>query len=251
MNSSDSGTDRDWRFIHFGLIVTGKTEEKCLPDLFRVMQATGACTFRVIRKIGQRSPRSEKRQLQMVGRGKMIPDKDETEIGLPARFYLSSDDRFVILIDDLEADRSSYIQEIFDRYRRALDTILVPSQACRASVHFLVNMLEAYFFAHSDAVNSVLGTNLDDYEGDVETIRNPRAEIKRIYDEYKVVDDGCRIIRRLAVPHVLSRRDACSSLRTMFAWVHKAIGEPESEIGQFLTGRRSDVTKAQICALPW
>ena len=187
----------------------------------------------------------------MVGRGKKIPDRDETEIGLPARFYLSSDDRFVILIDDLEADRSGYIQEIFDRYRRALDTILVPSQACRASVHFLVNMLEAYFFAHSDAVNSVLGTNLDDYEGDVETIRNPKAEIKSIYDEYKAVDDGCRIIRRLAVPHVLSRRDACSSLRTMFAWVHKAIGEPESEIGQFLTGRRSDVTKAQICALPW
>ena len=25
MNFSDSGTDRDWRFIHFGLIVTGKT----------------------------------------------------------------------------------------------------------------------------------------------------------------------------------------------------------------------------------
>ena len=174
----------------------------------------------------------------------MIPDKDETEIGLPARFYLSSDDRFVLLIDDIEAARSSYIQELFDRYRRALDTILSSSQSRRASVHFLVNMLEAYFFAHSDAVNSVLGTNLDDYEGDVETIRNPKADIKRIYDEYEVVDDGCRIIRRLAVPHVLSRRDACCSLRTMFAWVHKAIGEPESEIGQFLTGRRSDVTKA-------
>ena len=71
MNFSDSGTDRDWRFIHFGLIVT-------------------------------------------------------------------------------------------DRYRRVLDTILSSSQSRRASVHFLVNMLEAYFFAHSDAVNSVLGTNLDD-----------------------------------------------------------------------------------------
>ena len=34
MESSDSGTGPDWRFIHFGLIVTGKTEQKCLPDLF-------------------------------------------------------------------------------------------------------------------------------------------------------------------------------------------------------------------------
>ena len=134
----------------------------------------------------------------MVGRGKMIPDKDETEIGLPARHYLSSDDKFVLLVDDCEADRSDYIQEIFDRYRRALDTILSLSQSRRASVHFLVNM----------------------------------------------------IIGRLAIPHVLSRQDACSSLRTMFAWIHKAVGEPECEIRDLLVGRYNEVTKGQICALP-
>ena len=106
-----------------------------------------------------------KRRLQMVGRGKMIPDKDETEIGLPARHYLSSDASFVLLVDDLEAGRSDYIQEIFDRYRRALDTILTRSQSRRSSVHFLVNMLEAYYFADSRAVNSMLNTDLDDYEG--------------------------------------------------------------------------------------
>ena len=186
----------------------------------------------------------------MVGSGKKIPDKDATDIGFPARHFLSSDDSFVLLVDDLEADRSHQIKETFDRYRFALDTILVPSQAGRASVHFLVNMLEAYFFADSAAVNSLLGTKLDDYEGDVETIRNPKAWIKQMHPEYKVVDDGCRIVRRLSIPHVLSRTDACSSLRTMFAWVHKAVGEPESEIGQFLAGRLNDVTKEQICALP-
>lgn len=41
-----------------------------------------------------------------------------------------------------------------------------------------------------------------------------------------------------------------SSLRTMFAWVHKVIGEPDSALAPYLAGRRSDVTKAQICALP-
>ena len=169
---------------------------------------------------------------------------------MPARHFLTKkSDTFVLLVDDLEADRSDQRQEIFDRYRRALDTI-VRSQACRASVHFLVNMLEAYFLAHSAAVNSVLGTSLNDYEGDVETIRNPKARLKEVHQGYKVVDDGCRIISRLSVPHVLSRRDSCSSLRTMFAWVHKAAGEPESEVGQFLAGRYSDVTGAQIGALP-
>ena len=60
MESSDSGTGPDWRFIHFGLIVTGKTEQKCLPDLFRIMAATGVCSFRVIRRIGQRdNPQSQ------------------------------------------------------------------------------------------------------------------------------------------------------------------------------------------------
>lgn len=117
-------------------------------------------------------------------------------------------------------------------------------------MHFLVNMLESYFFANSDAVNSMLGTNFEDYEGDVETIRNPKARIKDMHPGYKVIDDGCRIIRCLDVSHVLSRRDACASLRTMFAWVHKAIGEPESAVAQFLAGRRSEVTNAQICALP-
>ena len=99
-------------------------------------------------------------------------------------------------------------------------------------------------------MNSVLGTNLDDCEDDVETIRNPKALLKKIHQGYKVDDDGCRIIRHLDVPHVLSRRDVCSSLRTMFAWVHKAIGEPDSEVAPYLAGRRSDVSKAQICALP-
>ena len=136
---------------------------------------------------------------------------------------------------------------IFDRYRLALDEILTESQSGRASVHFLVNMLEAYYFADSQAVNSVLDSEFDDYEGDVETIRNPKSRMKSLCPGFDVVEDGCRIIGRFSVSHILSRKDTCSSLRTMFAWIYKAIGEPECELRQVLAGRYSDVTKGQIC----
>ena len=247
----DVSTDgRGWRFFRFGLIVTGKTEENCLPSLFRSISATGRCSFKVIRRIGQRSPiKSSGRRLRMIGAGKTIPDKDAEAIGFPARKFLSSETHFVILVDDLEAGRSEEIRQIFDRHRLALDTILQPDQARRASVHFLVNMLEAYYFADARAVNAVLGTELEDYEGDVEAIRHPKNELKRLYRGFDEMEHGCRILDTLRVCHVLSRRDTCSSLRTMFAWICKAIGEPEGEAYQLLKGRYSDVTRDQLRTL--
>ena len=110
-------------------------------------------------------------------------------------------------------------------------------------------MLEAYYFADSQGVNSVLDTDLDDHEGDVETIRNPKSRMKNLCPGFDVVEDGCRIIGRLSMCPVLSREDRCSSLRTMFAWIYQAIGEPECELRQVLVGRYSDVTKGQICSL--
>ena len=244
-------TDRqDWRFFHFGLIVTGRTEENCLPRLFRSISATGRCSFEVIRRIGQRLPiSSPRRRLRMIGSGKTIPDRDEEDIGLPARAFLASETDFVILIDDLEAGRSGEIRQIFDRYRLALDTMLCPDQARRASVHFLVNMLEAYYFADAHAVNAVLGTDLEDYEGDVETIGHPKSELKRLYRGFDEMEHGCRILAKLRAHHVLSRRDTCSSLRTMFAWICKVIGEPEGETYQLPEGRYSDVTRDQLRTL--
>ena len=120
----DVSTDcQGWRFYHFGLIVTGKTEEKCLPKLFRSLSATGRCSFKVIRRIGQRLPiESPRRKLKMVGSGKTIPDRDAKDIGFPAREFLSSETHFVVLVDDLEAGRSGEIRQIFNRYRLALDT---------------------------------------------------------------------------------------------------------------------------------
>ena len=241
---------RAWRFFRFGLIVTGKGEEEFLPKLFRSLAATGRCSFRVIRRIGQRSPiRSPRRRLRMMGSGKQIPNREEEEIGLPARTFLSSDDRYVLLIDDLEAKRSGDIQQIFDRYRLALDTMLLEDQAHRASVHFLVNMLEAYYFADARAVNAVLGIDLDDFEGDVETIRNPKGRLKSLCPGFDEREHGRLIVERLDVLHVLSRADACCSLRTIFAWIYTAIEEPDSEIRSLLDGCHNETTKGQIDAL--
>lgn len=250
MTLNVSTDSQGWRFYHFGLIVTGKTEEKCLPKLFRSLSATGRCSFKVITRIGQRSPiESPRRRLKMVGSGKTIPDKDAKDIGFPARAFLSSEAHFVVLVDDLEAGRSGEIRQIFGRYRLALDTILRPDQSRRASVHFLVNMLEAYYFADARAVNEVLGTDIEDCEDDVETIRHPKNELKNLYRRFDEIEHGCRILDTLRVCHVLSRKETCSSLRTMFAWICKIIGEPEGEAYQLPEGRYSDVTRDQLRTL--
>ena len=139
MNLPDLAGRQHWQFLHFGLIVTGRAEEEFLPTLFQSLSASGRCSFKVIRRIDQRSPiKSQKRKLRMIGGGKRIPDKDATDIGLPARQFLSSESSFVILIDDLEAARSKEIQQVFGRYRLALNDMLEPNQIRRASVHFLV-----------------------------------------------------------------------------------------------------------------
>ena len=41
MSSTDKCAIPEWRFTHFGLIVTGKTEAKCIPDFFGWLQQPG------------------------------------------------------------------------------------------------------------------------------------------------------------------------------------------------------------------
>lgn len=165
----------------------------------------------------------------MIGSGKRIPDRDATDIGLPARDFLSSEYSFVVLVDDLEARRSGDIRQVFDRYRLALDEVLRPNQIGRASVHFLVNMLEAYYFADAQALNQVLGTEIGDYEGDVETIRNPKSKLRGLYQGFNEIMHGRRIVEGLRAHHVLSRKETCASLRTMFAWICRAGGKPNGD----------------------
>jgi hypothetical protein len=207
-------------FFHFGLIVTGKGERNHLPKLFKSLTKSRICTFQVIDFIGQRSPISDKKKLEMVGRGQKIANKDE-EIGFLARRYLSVNRcAYVLLVDDLEYDRRNQAQQVFDRYRQVLDTILKQDKH-RASVHFLVNMLEAYYFAGAVAINKVLGTSLSDHPGDVETIRHPKNDLKKLHPGFDEVENGGSILDCLNVEHVLSRPDTCASLRTIFAWCSK------------------------------
>lgn len=206
-------------YFRFGLIVTGETEQKHLPKLFKSLMAVGICQFEVIRKIEQRSPiTSRRRNPIVVGTNQVIERKDELEIGLPARGYVNrSGCHFVLLIDDLEHNRRNQAQRIFDRYRLALDAVLNTSKH-RASVHFLVNMLEAYYLADAEAINAVLGTALSDHENDVETIRNPKSDLRQMYPSFGEIEDGGRILDQINIEHVLSRPDTCASLRTLFAW---------------------------------
>ena len=235
----------EWEFFRFGLIVTGRGEEAFLPHLFRSLAATGRCSFQVIRRIGQRSAIiSEKRILRMVGTGQRIPNKDATDIGLPARRYLASPATFVILVDDLEAKRKPHSQAIFQRYRDALDRML-GEQRHRASVHFLVNMLEAYYFADANAINAVLKTNLEDFEADVETIPHPKNKLKRHCASFDEIEHGKEIVAKLRVQHVLSRRKTCASLRTLFGWCSNAIGQTPTDEYELVRGLYSELTKKQ------
>ena len=120
----------------------------------------------------------------MTGRGGVILPKDELEIGLEtAHFYLRNQGcHFIILVDDVEHARREQLPAIWQRYRTAMDTMLSPTERQRASVHFFANMLEAYYFADSTAVNAALGVPLlaSDYDGDVEAIRHPKGDIESL-----------------------------------------------------------------------
>ncbi len=186
----------------------------------------------------------------MVGSGQKIPNKDAERIGLFARRCLTSDFHFVILVDDLEHDSRDQAHAVFQRYRAALDTILNPvGLGARASVHFLVNMLEAYYFAHAAAINGVLGTTLDDFEGDVETIRHPKNDLKQLSPGFDEVEHGRSIIERIDMVHVLSNPSTCASLRTLFAWCSKAIGREFTDVYRLKDGTYFEVTRPQIDAL--
>ena len=245
MNSHDTTSDQHYKFFKLGLLVTGKTEQEHIPKLFRTLMELGICYFEVIRKVEQLGVRTSEKNLEMVGSGKKIPNNDAVRIGFPARDYLKDPCTYVLLLDDLEYDRTDQAQQIFERYRNALDPILL-NQKHRASVHFLVNMLEAYYFADAATVNGVLGTNLNDYKGDVETIIHPKNNLKQIYSGFKEKEDGGRILDRLNVEKVLSDPNTCASLRTLFAWCLKALGEVPTDKYQLLSGKLSEITKAQL-----
>jgi hypothetical protein len=235
-----------WQFYKLGLIVTGKGEAEFLPRLFRSLQTAGTCSFEVVRKIGQRSEiAGPKRRIEMVGKGKKIPTRDEYEIGVPARQWLNGGGAYVVLVDDLEQARAVHKKEVFQRYRLALDAMLGERRHL-ASVHFLVNMLEAYYFAHAAAINAVLSTNLSDHADNVEEIRHPKNELKSLAPGFDEVRDGKEILSQLDLEHVLARPETCASLRVLIAWCSLAMGMPGSSRYQLDGGVYDIVTGPQL-----
>jgi len=238
-----------WRFLKFGLLVTGKGEALFLPRLFRSLSGLGGgCTFKVIRRIEQLSPRTSVKQIRLhvTGTKKRLPSRDE-ELGMAARGWLNSGGDYVLLIDDLEHGRAGFEREIFNRYRQALDDAL-GKRSGLASVHFLVNMLEAYYFADAKALNTVLNLKppLADEPGDVERLRHPKNELKRLSPGFDEKMHGQQLVALLNIEHVLARPETCASLRVLFAWCMQALGQTVSSRYRLDTGVYALVTGVQL-----
>lgn len=208
--------------IRFGLIVTGRGEALVLHEPLNAALACDVhCVFEIIRKFEQLRPRTGKKAALMItGSNQPAPTRDQ-ELGLAALGYLRVEpaNRYVLVLDDLEGHDPA---PVFNRYRQALNDVLQkPGLAERAAVHFLVNMLEAYFFANSAAVNQVAGRSIlaVDHSSDVETtIGHPKNQLSAQWPEYREIEHGVAITRMLDLTHVLSRHCECCWLRALVAW---------------------------------
>lgn len=239
-----------WRFVHFGVIVTGHGEHQFLDRFLRSLAASGRCSFTILERVGQLSPRTGPRHnLRVVGTQKVLTNRQQ-ELGLRALgFVRPSTDRFVLVIDDLEQARRPIRSAVFDIYRAALDGVM-QANAWRAGAFFLVNMLEAYYFADADAVNEVLGTTLSDYEGDVEDIGHPKNKLKSITaNDFHEVRDGEEIVRKLDLPKVLSNPETCAGLRSLFAWCNRVLGDAPDDRFQLASGAMDPITSSQLVRL--
>lgn len=223
--ASTTAAKTQW-YYRFCLVVTGIGEEDFLPALFRSLASSRLCRFEVIRRIDQLTP--SKTRLRTVGSSARISAKDE-DLALWIRGYLSrASDVFILIVDDLEYDRRTQCEAVYDRYRDILNRHLLESDRRRASVHFLVNMLEAYYFAHPEAVTEALGLTspFPHRSGDVEEIRNPKSEIRQLLSseyglDFDEIRDGERIVRKLELDIILSDPETCASLRTLVSWCHE------------------------------
>ncbi len=253
-----------WRFVKFGLVVTGDGERDCLTDLFRPIMATGKCNFSVILQTGQRNPFSEKKALEYRLKGKLIPNKDEN-IVLQIRRWVSEDEAHsAIWLDDLESAQRPNAAAKYQRLRTAFDTMVsqVPLLKRRFAVHFLVNMLEAYYFADVAALNILniqsdpsrppANFSLSNHDGDCENLRHPKNELKRMAWD---LASGCSfdekahaapVLQCLDVDRVLGNPRTCRALRTLVAWCWETLGEERTERFQLRDGAYWNVTAGQL-----
>ena len=239
-------------FVRIHLFVTGKGEREFTRDLLGPVVHELSANVAATEFIGQFSPRQVpvRAALKVAGTQREVPSKLEEKLSLPAAARLRADPRcLVLVIDDLEADRAAIAKDVFDNYRAALDKcVRDESMRRRAAVHFFVNMVEAYYFAHPEAVNHVLGTTLGAHEGDVESIRHPKNDLKRLSRGFDERAHGARIAKVLDLDVVLANPATCCSLRTLVGWIVHRLGGSFGDRWRLADGAYSDVTRAQI---PW
>jgi len=149
-----------------------------------------------------------------------------------------------MLIDDLEFSRREARREIFDRYGAVLDAILVDKRH-RASVHFLVNMIEAYYFGDPDAINEALSIQLGVHDGDVEEIRHPKGRLKELSPGFDEIRHGRMIVENIDLERVLDDPATCASLRALVKWCSAAIGDEHSDRFRLKDGVCCPVTGQQ------
>lgn len=229
------------KYFKVFLIVTGKGETQFANRFFRPLTSCGNVTFKFYRRIGQLSPRTSKKHLPG------IPLKDQ-ELGLDVLAKLMEcETNLVMILDDLEYSRLRIAGQVFNRYRTAIDS-LCPNNDMRqrASVHFFVMMIEAYYFADAPAINCVLGTNLTDHKGDVEAIRHPKNDLKNLSSSFDEMRHGKEIAEQVDFEKVLSDPNTCKALRTAYAWVADRIGCNFNDRFRLQSGSLYGITKDQL-----
>jgi len=254
--------------VKFHLLLTGRGEREFITQFLRpivkdqneVWTAQGGQFVdfdEVPEFIGQHSPNKlNLPALKVVGTHKKIPTVLEDKVSLKTWSWLRDDPHcFVLLIDDLESSRAHMAREIFMNYRAALDKALdTPALRARASVHFFVNMIEAYYFTHPEVVNDVLGTHLDEPVIDVEEIDHPKneldARLKTIDSskKFKEIDHGAEIVNRLDIERILGNPKTCRALRTLIGWCRHRLGAVFDDRWQLAHGEFHPLTRDQI---PW
>lgn len=240
-----------WRHFKIRLFVTGQSEFAVLPRMLSELTLSGRCSITpeiAFKQLGVSTKRLVNRS------GKAVAGKAE-QIGLKIRGWIqASTENLAIIVDDLEHERRGEAASLFKRYNDAVLPFLNvdPSFVRRFSVHFLVNMLEAYYFRQVAVINEVCGTTMPSHEGNVENLRHPKNRIDDAIRQvnprqrFREIDDGREIAKKLSLTTILDDPKSCRALRTLVAWIVERIGDGSADRYRLREGEYWDITVGQL-----
>ncbi|ODA33683.1 DUF4276 family protein [Planctopirus hydrillae] len=248
-----------WRQIHLKLFVTGEGEETFLATFFRQLRhfESGEVIITADYAFPQITVSTNAKKLAKHGK-EVLEKIDKATVKKIRPWLLTSTGHYAVLVDDLETERRFLAESQFNFYQEQIHRILdaQPEIKNRFSVHFFVNMIEAYYFKHPEVVNQVCKTLLGEYPGDVENIRHPKQEIDKAIrsidpkEKFREIKHGASIAKKLDLRKVLENPQHCRALRTLVAWIWEAMGRKRSQEYQLEQGLYWDVTVTQLAAQP-